>query len=48
MFVSIQITNNEIFAFLAVPDFTLSSHKVLFIIRKHNKKSSKVGYFLRK
>ena len=34
MIASIQITNTEIFAFVAVPVYKLLSRKVLFINRK--------------
>ena len=37
MIVSIQITNTEIFAFIAVLVFKLLSHKVLLINRKDNR-----------
>ena len=45
MIASTQITNTEIFAFIAVLVFKLLSRKVLFINRKDNRN---VGYFLRK
>ena len=48
MIASTQITNTEIFAFIAVLVFMLLSRKVLFINRKHNRNCYKVGYFLRK
>ena len=38
MITSIQITNIEVFAFAAVLIFKLISRKVLFIIRKDNRK----------
>ena len=34
---STQITNTEIFAFIAVPAFMLLSRKVLFLNRKNNR-----------
>ena len=37
MIASAQITDTEIFAFVAVPGFKLLSRKVLFINRKDNK-----------
>ena len=37
MTVLIQITNTEVFAFIAVLVFKLLSHKVLLINRKDNK-----------
>ena len=44
-----QITNIEIFAFIAVLVFKLLSHKVLFIYKKDNTNCLKaVGYSLRK
>ena len=36
---STQMTNTEIFAFIAVVVFKLMSHKVLFINRKGNNRS---------
>ena len=36
MIASTQITNTEVFAFLAGPSLKLSSRKVLFISRKDN------------
>ena len=39
MIASTQITNTEIFAFIAVLDFKLLSRKVLFIDRKDKKKT---------
>ena len=48
MIASSQITNIEIFAFIAVPVFQLLSRKVLFINRKGNRNCEKVDYFLRK
>ena len=38
MITSTQITNTEVFAFVAVLIFKLMSRKVLFIIRKDNRK----------
>ena len=38
MITSTQITNIEVFAFVAVVIFKLMSRKVLFIIRKDNRK----------
>ena len=40
MIASTQITNSEIFAFIAVLIFKLLSRKVLFINRQDNKKSA--------
>ena len=37
MIASTQITNSEIFAFVAVLVYKLLSHKVLFISRKDNR-----------
>ena len=37
MVASAQITNTEIFAFIAAPVFKLLSRKVLFINRKDNR-----------
>ena len=37
MITSIQVTNTEIFAFIAVLVFKLFSRKILFINRKENK-----------
>ena len=48
MIASTQITNTEVFAFIAVLVFKLMSRKVLFINRKDNRNCEKVGYFLRK
>ena len=48
MTASIQITNTEIFVFIAVLVFKLLICKVLFINRRDNKNYLKVGYFLRK
>ena len=45
MIASTQVTNTEVFSFIAVLVFTLLGRKVLFISRKDN---GKVGYFLRK
>ena len=42
-----QITNTEIFAFIAVLVFKLLGRKVLFINRKNNRNCYKVGYFLK-
>ena len=42
------MSNTEIFAFIAVLVFKLLSRRGLFINRKDNRKSYKVGYFLRK
>ena len=38
MITSTQITNTEVFAFVAVLIFKLMSRKVLFIIRRDNRK----------
>ena len=43
-----QITNTEIFAFIAVLVFKLLTRKSLFISRKDNRNCLKVDYFLRK
>ena len=48
MIASTQITNTEIFAFIAVLVFELLSHKFLFINIKNNRNCLNVGYFLRK
>ena len=45
MIASTQITNAEIFAFIAVLDFKLLSRKVLFIDRKDKKKLLKSRLF---
>ena len=37
MIASTQMTNTEIFAFIAIPVFTLLSRKLLFINRKDNR-----------
>ena len=41
-----QITNTEIFAFIAILVLKLWNPKVLFINRKGNRNCQKVGYFL--
>ena len=43
-----DITNTEMFAFIAVPVFKLLICNVLFINIKHNRNCEKVGYILRK
>ena len=48
MVASTQITNTEIFTFIAVQVFKLLSGKILFINRKDSRNCSKVGSFLRK
>ena len=48
MITSTQITNTEIFAFIAVLVFKLLSRKVLFIDRKDKRNCLKVGYFFKK
>ena len=48
MIASTQITNTEIFTFIASLVFKLLSRKVLFINRKDYRNCEKVGYFLRK
>ena len=48
MIVSTQITNIEVFAFIAVLVFKLLSRTFLFINRKDKRNCLKVGYFLRK
>ena len=45
MIASTQITNAEVFAFIAVLVFKLLTCKFLFINRKDNRNCSKVGYF---
>ena len=47
MIASTQITNTEIFVFIAVLVVKLLSRKVLFINRKDNRSCYKVGHFLR-
>ena len=47
MITSTQITNTEIFAFIAVLVFKILGHEVLFENRKDNRDCYKVGYFLR-
>ena len=46
MIASTQITNTEIFPFIAVLVFKLLSRKVLSINRKENRNCQKEGYFL--
>ena len=48
MIASAQITNTEIFAFIAALVLKSLSRKVLFTNRKDNRNYSKVDYFLRK
>ena len=48
MIASTQITNTEIFAFIAFLVFKLSSRKVLFINWKDNRNCEKVGYVFKK
>ena len=48
MIASAQITNTEIFAFIAVLVFILLSRKVLFINRKKQKKLLKSRLFFKK
>ena len=48
MVASTEITNTEIFAFMAILAVKLLSRKVLFINRKDNRTCEKVGYFLTK
>ena len=48
MIVSTQITNIEVFAFIAVLVFKFLSRTFLFINRKDKRNCLKVGYFLRK
>ena len=48
MVASTQVTNTEIFTFMAVLVFKLLSRKVLFINRKDKRNCEKVGHFLRK
>ena len=40
---STQITNTEVFAFIAVLDFKLLGQKILLMNRKDNRNCSKVG-----
>ena len=47
MIASTQITNTEIFAFIAVLVFKLLSCKVLFINRKDNRNCLKIGYIFK-
>ena len=48
MIASTQITNTDIFAFIAVLVFKLLSRKVLFINKKGNRNCYKVGRLLLK
>ena len=48
MIASTQITNIEIFAFMAILLFVLLSRKFLFMNIKDNRNCWKVAYFLRK
>ena len=48
MTVSIQITNTDIFAFIAVLVFKLLIRNVLFTHKKGNRNCEKEDYFLRK
>ena len=48
MITSTQITNTEIFAFIAVLVFNLMCRKVLFINKQDKRNCEKVSYFLRK
>ena len=48
MITSTQITNTDIFAFIAVLVFKLLSRKVLFINKKDNRNCYKVGRLLLK
>ena len=48
MITSTQITNTEMFPFIAVLVFKLSSRKLLFINKKDNRNCQKVDYLLRK
>ena len=45
---STQITNTQVFTFIAVLTFKLMSRKLLFINRKGNENCKKIDYFLRK
>ena len=45
MIASTQITNSEIFAFIAVPVFKILSRKTLFINKKDKRNCQKVGSF---
>ena len=45
---STQITNAEIFTFIAVLVFKLLIRKLLFINKRDNRNCSKAGFFLRK
>ena len=48
MIASIQVTDNEIFAFMVVQAFKSLRRKVLFINRKDNRKCQKVGCYFKK
>ena len=48
MIASTQITNTEIFAFIAVLVFKILGREVLFINRKDNRKFLKIDHFLTK
>ena len=48
MIASKQITNTEIFTFIAILVFKLLNRKILFINKKDNRNCYKVEYFLRK
>ena len=48
MIASTQKTITEIFTFIAVLIFKLSSREILFINTKDHRNCEKVGYFLRK
>ena len=48
MIASTQITNTQVFTFIAVLIFKLTSRKLLFISKKDNEKCKKIDYFLRK
>ena len=46
MITSAQITNTEIFTFVAVLDFKLLMRKVLFINRKDDRNCKKIAVFI--
>ena len=48
MIVSTNITNTDIFKFIAVLVFKLFSHQVFFIKTKDNSSREKIRYFLKK
>ena len=48
MIASAQITNTEIFEFIAVLNFKLLRGRVLFVNRKNYRNCLKAGFFFRK